>query len=37
MCGGAAGQCVDNLVVCDGKKDCDNGADEADVVCSKYT
>jgi hypothetical protein len=33
-CGGDDGQCVSNLFVCDGSKDCANGMDECDSTCS---
>ena len=34
QCGGNDPQCVNNLFVCDGHKDCRNGADEK--ICGMY-
>ena len=33
-CGGNDNQCVDNLLVCDGNKDCMNGHDEESSTCT---
>ena len=36
-CGTATEQCVSDILVCDGHKDCDDGSDEDEHVCSTYT
>ena len=36
-CGTATEQCVSDILVCDGHKDCADGSDEDEHVCSTYT